>query len=63
MYDMLQLDFGRGENLGDVEMGLLESGVKQVGSVVAVARGVGSGFDQSTEGGVWWQNKRRNKKK
>ena len=37
MYDMLQLDFGRGENLGDVEMGLLESGVKQVGSVVAVA--------------------------
>ena len=49
MYDMLQLDFGRGENLGDVEMGLLESGVKQVGSVVAVARGVGSGFDQSTK--------------
>ena len=38
-----------GENLGDVEMGLLESGVKQVGSVVAVARGVGSGFDQSTK--------------
>ena len=30
-------------------MGLLESGVKQVGSVVAVARGVGSGFDQSTK--------------
>ena len=49
MYDMLQLDFGRGENLGDVEMGLLESGVKQVGSVVAVARGVGSRFDQSTK--------------
>ena len=49
MYDMLQLDFGRGENLGDVEMGLLESGMKQVGSVVAVAQGVGSGFDQSTK--------------
>ena len=49
MYDMLQLDFGRGENLGDVEMGLLERGVKQVGSMVAVARGVGSGFDQSTK--------------
>ena len=30
-------------------MGLLESGVKQVGSVVAVARGVGSRFDQSTK--------------
>ena len=30
MYDMLQLDFGRGENLGGVEMGLLERGVKQV---------------------------------
>ena len=37
MYDMLQLDFGRGEDLGDVEMGLLERGVKQVGSVVVVA--------------------------
>ena len=37
MYDMLQLDFGRGENLGDVEMGLLERGVKQVGSMVVVA--------------------------
>ena len=49
MYDMLQLDFGRGENLGDVEMGLLERGVKQVGSMVAVAQGVGSGFDQSTK--------------
>ena len=26
MYDMLQLDFGRGEDLGDVEMGFVGEG-------------------------------------
>ena len=39
-YDLLELDFGRGEKLGDKGAGLL-------GKAVLVARGVGTGFDQS----------------
>ena len=38
-YDLLELDFGRGEKLGDKGAGLL-------GKAVLVARGVGTGFDQ-----------------
>ena len=38
-YDLLELDFGRGEKLGDKGVGLL-------GKAVLVARGVGTGFDQ-----------------
>ena len=38
-YDLLELDFGRGEKLGDKGAGLL-------GKAVLVVRGVGTGFDQ-----------------
>ena len=38
-YDLLELDFGRGEKLGDKGVGLL-------GKAVLVVRGVGTGFDQ-----------------
>ena len=42
-YDLLELDFGRGEKLGDKGVGLL-------GKTVLVARGVGTGFEKVSSG-------------